>query len=337
MTQSLDEEYSADNGSGHEGTWASQSWRTTTVAVPVATAGVHRAGVARRLPRRAALVAARAHAAGGGERAHRPGVDRPRAGSDAAPAGGRGRLGAGGARWSRAGRPAAPRRRPPGGRAASVFARRVGAVRRPRDRRGAGSRGRAAARRHRRLRPARGRPLAGARTTAAPRHRRVGGPAAPSRPDLRARRVALCGAGMHVTAEPARPPSPVSLSRGGNARGNRITVCVWHHLHGLHGGRVRAWGRAPARVHWEVGVDSGRGALLRTWGDRYVVSAGDGDGTLGSYRSASPEQRSSRPALPAAARRSPASAPASSTTGSSGGSDSRRPPRCRRGGAARHR
>src|SRR5262249_22202906 len=55
---------------------------------------------------------------------------------------------------------------------------------------------------------------------------------------------------------------------GGNARDNRITVCVWHHLHGIHGGRVRAWGRAPERVHLEVGVQAGRGALLFTGGGR---------------------------------------------------------------------
>jgi hypothetical protein len=57
---------------------------------------------------------------------------------------------------------------------------------------------------------------------------------------------------------------------GGNARDNRITVCVWHHLHGLHGGRVRARGRAPARVYW-IGVEAGRAPLLRTRGDRYVT------------------------------------------------------------------
>jgi hypothetical protein len=51
-------------------------------------------------------------------------------------------------------------------------------------------------------------------------------------------------------------------------------VCVWHHLHGIHGGRVRAWGQAPNRVHWEVGVKAGRAPLLRTWNDRYVAQAG---------------------------------------------------------------
>lgn len=64
----------------------------------------------------------------------------------------------------------------------------------------------------------------------------------------------------------------VFRSRGGsNVRDNRITVCVWHHLHGIHAGRVRAWGRAPADVHWEVGVEAGRPPLLRTHADRYTV------------------------------------------------------------------
>jgi hypothetical protein len=59
-------------------------------------------------------------------------------------------------------------------------------------------------------------------------------------------------------------------SRGGdNARDNRITLCAWHHLRGIHGGRVRAWGAAPAAVHWELGVQRGGPPLLRLVGDRY--------------------------------------------------------------------
>ncbi len=57
---------------------------------------------------------------------------------------------------------------------------------------------------------------------------------------------------------------------GGNTRDNRVTVCAWHHLHGIHGGRVRAWGHAPAGITWELGVAPGRPPLLRTCGDRYV-------------------------------------------------------------------
>jgi hypothetical protein len=60
-------------------------------------------------------------------------------------------------------------------------------------------------------------------------------------------------------------------SRGGdNGRENRITVCAWHHLRGIHGGRVRAWGEAPDGVSWELGVRAGRTPLLRLRGDVYA-------------------------------------------------------------------
>ena len=58
---------------------------------------------------------------------------------------------------------------------------------------------------------------------------------------------------------------------GGNARDNRITVCAWHHLRGIHQGRVRAWGTAPDDVTWELGVRPGCAPLLRLHGDEYLV------------------------------------------------------------------
>ena len=58
---------------------------------------------------------------------------------------------------------------------------------------------------------------------------------------------------------------------GGNARDNRITVCAWHHLRGIHQGRVRAWGTAPDDITWEIGVRSRREPLLRLRGDEYAV------------------------------------------------------------------
>ena len=61
-------------------------------------------------------------------------------------------------------------------------------------------------------------------------------------------------------------------SRGGdNARDNRITVCAWHHLRGIHAGRVRVWGEAPGAITWELGVRAGQAPLLRLEGDRYLV------------------------------------------------------------------
>lgn len=57
---------------------------------------------------------------------------------------------------------------------------------------------------------------------------------------------------------------------GGNGQDNRITVCAWHHLRGIHGGRVRAWGEAPHAITWELGVRAGRRPLLRLEGDVYA-------------------------------------------------------------------
>jgi hypothetical protein len=58
---------------------------------------------------------------------------------------------------------------------------------------------------------------------------------------------------------------------GGNARDNRITVCAWHHLRGIHQGRVRAWGTAPDDVTWELGVRPGYEPLVRLRGDEYAL------------------------------------------------------------------
>jgi hypothetical protein len=57
---------------------------------------------------------------------------------------------------------------------------------------------------------------------------------------------------------------------GGNARDNRITLCAWHHLRGIHAGRVQAWGEAPDGITWEIGVGPGRKPLLRLEGHLYA-------------------------------------------------------------------
>ncbi|MBI5503965.1 MAG: HNH endonuclease, partial [Deltaproteobacteria bacterium] len=67
----------------------------------------------------------------------------------------------------------------------------------------------------------------------------------------------------------------VYLSRGGgNAPGNRVSVCASHHLHGIHAGVVRASGRAPDHVVWELGCLGRSTPLLRTVGDRYIDRRG---------------------------------------------------------------
>lgn len=63
-------------------------------------------------------------------------------------------------------------------------------------------------------------------------------------------------------------------SRGGdNTRDNRVTVCAWHHLRGIHAGVVRAWGAAPDGLTWELGVRTGKRPLLRcAAGDVYLAT-----------------------------------------------------------------
>src|SRR5438093_8289674 len=58
---------------------------------------------------------------------------------------------------------------------------------------------------------------------------------------------------------------------GGNARANRITLCAWHHLRGVHAGRVQAEGEAPDRITWQIGVRPGRRALVRLVGEPYAT------------------------------------------------------------------
>jgi hypothetical protein len=57
---------------------------------------------------------------------------------------------------------------------------------------------------------------------------------------------------------------------GGHSRDNRITLCAWHHLRGIHAGRVRAWGEAPDGITWEISVRAGRKPLLRLEGHLYA-------------------------------------------------------------------
>ncbi len=62
-------------------------------------------------------------------------------------------------------------------------------------------------------------------------------------------------------------------SRGGtNARWNRVALCAWHHLRGIHLGIVEASGKAPQDVHWSLGMKSGT-PFLRLVGDFYVLDA----------------------------------------------------------------
>jgi hypothetical protein len=62
---------------------------------------------------------------------------------------------------------------------------------------------------------------------------------------------------------------------GGNARWNRITLCAWHHIHGIHGGRARVRGHAGEALYWQLGSRRNGPPLMTTVGDTYVEAVGD--------------------------------------------------------------
>ena len=49
---------------------------------------------------------------------------------------------------------------------------------------------------------------------------------------------------------------------GSNALENRITLCAWHHLRGVHAERLRISGRAPDALRFELGLSKGRAPLV---------------------------------------------------------------------------
>jgi hypothetical protein len=49
---------------------------------------------------------------------------------------------------------------------------------------------------------------------------------------------------------------------GGDALENRITLCAFHHLRGVHAGLLRCVGRAPGGLRWEMGIRPGVTPLL---------------------------------------------------------------------------
>ena len=71
---------------------------------------------------------------------------------------------------------------------------------------------------------------------------------------------------------------------GNNALENRVAVCAWHHLRGIHAGLVRARGTAPAEVRWELGLRAGQPPLLSFVGETYTSRDGSAEGA--QHRSA---------------------------------------------------
>ena len=59
---------------------------------------------------------------------------------------------------------------------------------------------------------------------------------------------------------------------GGDGEENLITLCAFHHLRGVHGGRLRIRGLAPHALRFELGIRPDGSALaVYTSGDRRVA------------------------------------------------------------------
>jgi hypothetical protein len=62
---------------------------------------------------------------------------------------------------------------------------------------------------------------------------------------------------------------------GGNEGDNLVTLCAYHHLRGVHGGRLRIRGRAPHALRFELGLRGGHAPLaVHASGDRRLAVAG---------------------------------------------------------------
>jgi hypothetical protein len=57
---------------------------------------------------------------------------------------------------------------------------------------------------------------------------------------------------------------------GSNLWENRVAICAAHHIHGIHGMRIRVSGVAPHDLTWQIGMRHPKPPLLRTHGDRYL-------------------------------------------------------------------
>jgi len=60
---------------------------------------------------------------------------------------------------------------------------------------------------------------------------------------------------------------------GGDALENRTTLCAFHHLRGVHGGRLRCVGRAPEGLRFELGLRPGAEPLMRFGAGDVVIDA----------------------------------------------------------------
>jgi hypothetical protein len=49
---------------------------------------------------------------------------------------------------------------------------------------------------------------------------------------------------------------------GSDAPANRVTLCAFHHLRGVHAQRLRCLGRAPDGLTWQMGIRPGAAPLV---------------------------------------------------------------------------
>jgi hypothetical protein len=63
-------------------------------------------------------------------------------------------------------------------------------------------------------------------------------------------------------------------AQGSDEPDNRVTLCAFHHLRGVHAARLRCVGRAPDRLTWQMGIRPGAAPLVTyRSGDLQVTSA----------------------------------------------------------------
>ena len=63
---------------------------------------------------------------------------------------------------------------------------------------------------------------------------------------------------------------------GSDDESNRTTLCVWHHLRGVHAGRVKCAGRAPDGLRFALGVRPGGEPLLSFGPGEFLLRGSSG-------------------------------------------------------------
>ena len=84
------------------------------------------------------------------------------------------------------------------------------------------------------------------------------------------------GAGLLVAAQSALPPCRIPFGGGSDEPVNLTTLCVSHHLHGVHGsdeGRLIVRGEAPDRLVWTLGGRESGPPVMVFEGERRTYSS----------------------------------------------------------------